>query len=137
MSLDLTLMPYNFPDHNYITFSHIVLPLQTNNHALMDEIERVSKEEQLKSVSFIKGEGKPPNGFVENTFSCFLARNIDTDETCYGVVTEDAYGNPLKWVRVRELLKIDKRLWRNPPDIAALAYLSALDLDNRVALYWS
>jgi len=136
MSLDLTLLPYNYPDHDHIRFSHIVLPLQTSNYDLMEEIQRVSEKDTPQSVNFIKGEGKQPNGFVEKDFSCYLARGSD-GENCYGEVTEDAYGKHLKWVRVRELLKIDKKLWRNPQDIAALAYISALDLDNRVALYWS
>jgi len=136
MSLDLTLLPYNYPDHDHITFSHIVLPLQTNNRDLMEEIERVSKEDQLQSVHFIKEEGKQPNGEVEKDFSCYLASDDDGD-TCYGEVTDDAYGKHMRWIRVSELMKIDKKLWRNPQDIAALAYISTMHKDHRVALYWS
>jgi len=136
MSLDLTLLPYTYHEEDLIvSHSQIVLPLQTNNRDLMEEIEKVSKQEQTQSIDFIN-EDKKYNGVVEDDFSCYLARD-EEGETCYGTLTEDAYGKPLRWARVSELLKIDKTLWRNPKDIAALAYLSTMHKDHRVALYWS
>jgi len=135
MSLDLALLPYNYPDHEFITFSHTVLPIQTNNRDLMDAITKASYVVQPQSVSFIKGN-KEPNGDVEDNFTCYLARD-EEGETCYGTVTEDAYGKPLRWVGVSELLKIDKKLWRNPQDKAALAYITTMHKDHRIALYWS
>ena len=135
MSLDLTLLPYGFPDHDYIHYSHTVLPLQTNNRGLMAAIEQLARQEQPQSITFIKGE-KKPSDLVEDDFACYIAKDKQGD-TCYGEVKEDAYGKPLRWIRVSELLKVDKVLWRNPQDKSALAFLSTMDKDHRVALYWS
>jgi len=136
MSLDLTLLPYTYHEDNLIvSTSDTILPLQSNNRDLMDEIEKVSKQQQQQSIDFIN-DGKKYNGVVEDDFTCYLARD-DEGEHTYGTLTETPYGNPLLWVRVSELLKIDKALWRNQKDIAALAYISTMHKDHKIALYWS
>ena len=135
MSLDLTLLPFGFPDHEYTNYAHTSLTLQTNNRGLMDAITQLAKMDQPQSVGFIKDEN-PRNGLVPEGFTCHLATDKE-GESCYGECKEDAYGYPLRWLRASEILKVDPILWRNPQDKAALGYIRELHKDHRIALYWS
>ena len=134
MSLDLTLLPFNsdFPENS---FSHTLLPLQTNTRDLMEEIEKLSFEES-NSIDFITGEKL--SGEIPDNFSCFVARD-DKDETCYGALKEDAYGKTVRWVRASVLQRLSNHdgVNRNPLNKQAWAYINACPPNTRVALYWN
>ena len=134
MSVDLTLLPYNcdFPENSY---SHTMLPLQTNTRDLMEEIEKLSYEVS-QSIDFITGDKL--SGDVEDTFTCYLAKNED-GESGYGEVNEDAYGKKMRWVRASVLMRLANHdgVNRNPLNKQAWAYLNACPPNTRVALYWS
>ena len=137
MSLDLTLLPMRVGD--FINFSHTMLSLQTNSSDLFDAIQRILDMPnsqlyieglELNTAYHIKGE-------VAGDFTCYLARDPATEESCYGQVTEDAYGKKLQWVSARALSDIDPELVKGTLNQPAWAYLKTLPYNSKVVLYWS
>ncbi|MBW3637022.1 MAG: hypothetical protein KY445_11275 [Armatimonadetes bacterium] len=118
MGLDLTLLPFDGA-----TYSQTVLPV-----VLSEELA-----EMLMEVERKKGRHVP------ETFNSYLSREGFDGCTHYGRTTETPYGELLKSVQVKDLLKC----WDHPNVLegsinrAAWAYLSRLENDTPVALFWS
>jgi len=134
MSLDLTLLPFN-NDFSNNSYSHTVLPLQTNSRDLMEEIERLSHVES-NSIEFITDENL--SGEVPEGFSSYIS-NTDDGDTKYGELKEDAYGKKIRWVRASVLQGLTHHdgVTRNPLNKQAWGYINACPPNTRVALYWS
>jgi hypothetical protein len=114
MGLDLTLLPYWQEN-----FAHTVLPL----------IEHSELFDALRAL---------PATPVAPGFNCHFGSTSDDQYRCYGPCTEDAYGDPLCYVTVHQLLQ-----FKNHPGAlngsinrGAWAYLTYLEPQCRVALYW-
>ena len=134
MSIDLTLLPFNcdFPENSY---SHTVLPLQTNTRDLFEEIEKLMYEKS-NSMEFITEEEL--TGDVPDGFATYLATDEQGD-TSYGERTTDAYDKQMRWVRASVLQRLSNHdgVNRNPLNKQAWAYINACPANTRVALYWS
>jgi len=115
--------------------SHTLLPLSTNSRDLFKEIERLSYV-QSNSIEFISG--RIISGEIEDNFSTYLATN-EEGETCYGVVTEDAYGKPLRWVMASVLQSLSNHdgVKNNQLNKQAWAYINICLPNMRIALYWN
>ncbi len=82
-----------------------------------------------------------PNEPVPADFATYVSKVPDGSsqgESCYGTVTEDSYGTPLRCVRVGEIVanRIERIAREKSQNRAVWAYLAALPPDTRVALYW-
>lgn len=134
MSLDLTLLPYN-NDHADNTYSHTVLPLQTNSRDLFEEIEKLAYITS-NSLNFITEEEL--TGEIPERFSSYIS-NSDEGEAQYGDLKEDAYGNKVRWVRASVLQGLANHtgVKENLLNKLAWAYINACPPSTKIALYWS
>lgn len=115
MGRDLTLIPVEALDPNL-------------GHSLLRCFRRRALFEQIDALS------QAP---VLERFYCYLAA-LGPEQTGYGVVTHDPYGNPLRMVRAGQLLGL-----RDHPDVtgypsnrAIWAYLAELPADRLIVLFW-
>ena len=101
----------------------------------MEEIGKLSFED-VQSIDFITGERA--TGEVEHDFTCYLS-TAENGDTQYGTLSEDAYGEPMRWIRVKALLTLIDHVSviGNPLNKQAWGYLNACPPNTRVALYWS
>ncbi len=135
MSLDLTLLPFNC-DHEGHSYSHTVLPLQTNSYSLFDEIKRLMNE-NLNSLDFIT-DGEPIKGELDKDFTCYVSRDENYGDSHYGRLDTDAYGEKVLWVRASVLQRLSnhKSVLDNPLNKQAWGYLIACPANTKIALYW-
>jgi hypothetical protein len=134
MSIDLTLLPFN-NDLEPNSYSHTVLPLQTNSRDLFEDIGNLMTIES-QSIEFITDQNL--SGDVPKGFHSYIGRSEGGD-TQYGECVTDAYGDQIRWVRASVLqgLKYHDGVIRNPLNILAWGYINALPKETKVALYWS
>lgn len=122
MGLDLSLLPIFIMDENDICFSHSVIEL--------------NRRSTLFEVLLKMGEEK--GVYVPKNFSSYLCKDVYYEEPHYGKTIEDDYGNPLKYVEVKDLLEfkdyigiIDDNLNR-----AVWSYLKELSKNIKIVLFW-
>jgi hypothetical protein len=134
MSIDLTLLPLNC-DNPRSSYSHTVLPLQTNTRDLFEEIERIL---DVKNNAFHFITDEQMSGEVDFQFTSYLARNEDGDSH-YGEIENDCYGAKLKWVRASVLQGLTHHdgVQRNPLNKQAWGYINACPASTKIVLYWS
>jgi hypothetical protein len=91
--------------------------------------ERRDLPEQLEAL---------PSRDVPRHFSCRLARNED-GEHAFGEVTEDDYGDPLKWACAGDLTALAQhpQVTASPRNRAAFAYVAALPAEWPVVIFYS
>jgi hypothetical protein len=132
MSIDLTLLPMNNEQPNN-SYSHTVLPLQTNTRDLFEEIERLL-DVKNNAFNFITDEQM--SGEVGDGFSSYMANTEDGD-TQYGI-KEDAYGKKLMWIRASVLQGLTHHdgVQRNPLNKQAWGYINACPANMKIVLYW-
>lgn len=127
MGLDLTLLPV---ESEHLAFSHTVLSLDRRS----DMWEKIKLIPQItRDVVFYSFMSRVPDGKSEG-------------EKCYGVVKEDAYGNPIKWANAGDVVKAMEEYYESVKDLdwikydcrnqAVLAYLKVLPANRLVVLYW-
>ena len=123
MGVDLTLLPLEADhpaegDKPAFQYSHSMLNIW-RSQALWPKIENLTQER------------------VSAGFTSFMGRAAD-GEHGYGKTTKDAYGEPIMWAAAGDLAKLAKSLQAsdNPQNRAVWAYLSALQPETKVALYW-
>ena len=121
MSLDLTLLP--FDSDKGIHFSHTVLSLLTNVHDLFDDIKKIDAETGKK---------------VPEDFSSYVSRDDDYEDTHYGKTLITPYGNPVHYILVKDLLELSlhPKVIAYKKHNAIWAYLSQLEPETKVALFW-
>lgn len=121
MGVDLTLL---IVDGDSIPYAHTMLELERRSH-FWPYVQELSSSEFERPLSSY--HATVPDGSMEG-------------EPCYGKTVETPYGEPLRWVRARDLLAIKQaalaRFCEDSANAAAWAYLAALNPDTRVALYW-
>ena len=134
MSIDLKLLPLNC-DNPRNSYSHTVLPLQTNSRDLFEEIERLL-DVKNNAFNFITDEQM--SGLVDFKFSCYLAHE-EEGETCYGDLEKDAYGGTLRWVRASVLQGLTHHagVQRHDLNKQAWGYINQCPPSMKVILYWS
>lgn len=116
MGLDLTLLPFD----PWLSFSHTVLSCE-RSAMLFCKINDVEEE---------VGECIPLS------FSCHLGRDKEGN-TAYGPVSTTPYGHFLRHVPAGSLVAINEfRVAPNRKNRAIWAYLSTLEPETRVALFW-
>lgn len=115
MGRDLTLIPVEALSPN---LGHSQLRC-FRRRALFEQIDRLPQEPVLEQ------------------FYCYLAP-IGPEQTGYGIVTHDPYGDPLRMVYAGQLLSL-----RDHPDVtghpsnrATWAYLAELPADRQIVLFW-
>jgi hypothetical protein len=117
-----------------------LLPYATNNdrNARADDLLHVELDWGAERLDLAELLEALPSRDVPRGFSCRLARN-EEGERAYGEVTEDDFGEPLKWVRAGDLAKLagHPQVTAAPRNRAALAYVTALPTDWAVVLFWS
>lgn len=115
MGIDLDLLPVD-ADFPNCSFSHSVLQCE-RRHNLWPAIQALP--------------GQP----VPDNFTSYLGGK---GEACYGKTVEDSYGDPVRWVRVRDLLTLRCReeVRDNSKNRAVWAYLAELPPEGKVALFW-
>ncbi len=121
MGLDLYLLPFDC-DHNSIHFSHTILNCD-KIYDLFDEIQEIEKKQ----------------GFdIPSDFTSYLCRDDKYEESHYGKTLDTPYGDPLKYIIVRDLIKIKNhpRNFESTKNKAIWAYLEQLPIETKVALYW-
>ena len=119
MGIDLKLLPIEH-QHGDFGYAHTVLTLERHS-----DLWEVIWELRMQPVP--------------RDFSSFFGPTCERGESHYGRMTEDAYGEDLRSVAVKELLKIsDHEGVRDyaEKNAAAWAYLAELDPEDRVVLYW-
>ena len=116
MGLDLSLIPIEHDDGRF-GFGHSLLRVDAGR-LWYDTLKDVNDEP------------------VPSDFATFRGRGED-GEPRYGNTQETPYGEPLRCMRVSEIIaRMDPRPSQSPRDNAALVYLAMLPPDSRVALYW-
>ncbi len=123
MGVDLTLMPLEC-DHEGVhgkpafQFSHSMLNIERRRE-LWPLIEKLAR------------------GRVSTDFTGFMGEGSD-GEYGYGKVRDDAYGQPIQWAKAGDIAKLANHnaVTNDARNRAVWAYLSALDPDTKVALYW-
>jgi hypothetical protein len=118
MGLDLSLLPFDC-DHEDFAFSHTMLDCDRDDE-LFDALQA------LPSLRVI------PN------FTSFRCRDDDGDSH-YGPTTVTPYGEPLTYVKTKDLLHHAALAVRNKgygKNKAIWAYLACLDPQTKVALFW-
>ena len=82
-------------------------------------------------------EAVPLNYKLSAFCGAFVPDGSSKDETCYGEVGNDMYGDRLHWIRAEHLAKafdtIDAMDWKNE---AARGYIEALPPAVLIVLYW-
>lgn len=118
MGLDLRLLPFD-ADVDVVTFSHTILSCERRRELF---------EELLKL----------PSVEVPERFYSFTSREASCGESHYGVTRDTPYGEPLDYVRVKDLLAYSDHegVTDNGKNRAIWAYLKCLPPENKVALYW-
>ncbi len=123
MGVDLTLLPLDcdYPtedDRPAFQFSHSMLRTERRRE-LWPLIEKLEQGEVSPGFTSFMGTG--PDG-----------------EHGYGKTVETAYGSPVKWATAGNLAKLatNHAVTNDAKNRAVWAYLSALDPDTKVALYW-
>lgn len=115
MRVDLYLLPFDCNGPT-VHFSHTVLNAG-RNYDWHDEIRKLPAIE------------------VPKDFSSFVSRGDQWEDTHYGKTLEDCYGDHVKSVEAGTLIKC--KHWSGTPKMNAIkAYLTALDPETRVALFW-
>jgi len=116
MGLDLKLLPVCGKDLDY---SHVVLDM-------------VRCKELFEALMQL------PSRDILPTFDTFLCRDGEYEEEHYGNTQEDAYGERLQMVAVRELLRFVDHpgVYEEPQNRAVWAYLRELPEESMIALYW-
>jgi len=133
MSIDLTLLPFNF-DSDSLSYSHTVLPLQTNSRDLFEEIEKLAYETS-NSIEFITETDI--SGYIPDGFTSYLARD-EEGESCYGKMDTDAYGNGIRWVKASALQNLSNhpQVLKNPLNQMAWGFIKACPPNLKIALFW-
>lgn len=133
MSIDLDLLPYTCDEINN-TFSHAVLPLETNSHDLFDEISKLLTV-KCNSLNFITEQEL--TGEVGERFRCYLAKG-ENDEPTYGFLNEDAYGKKVMWIRASLLQGLANHddVKCNDLNRQAWGYINACPSSMKIALFW-
>lgn len=136
MGLDLTLLPFDC-DQPMLSFSHSLLGCMRREN-LFELISRLSSQPVPENfTSYLSRDNDDqlqyfalPNG-VRKT----LAANLGPH---YGRTLKTPYGQPLMWVRAKDLLTCaeHKDVRDNPKNRAVWAYLAQLDSETKIALYW-
>lgn len=123
MGLDLKLLPIFSRMRDAMWYSHSVIELQRKSE-LFEKILEVEKK---------VGILVPPD------FNSYLSRGEGNEEPHYGKTCWTPYGDPVKYVKVKDLLKFqycDDVIY-NFLNRAVWAYLKELPKDTRIALFWS
>lgn len=117
MGLDLSLLPFDC-DYEDFAFSHTVLTCD-RDYALFAQVRAL------------------PSLPVLATFTSYLCQ--DGFKVHYGPTTETPYGEPLTYVETTALLALTgtaSRGRRAGKNTAIWAYLTCLDPQTKVALFW-
>jgi hypothetical protein len=119
MSLDLKLLPLLGPHGLWVS------------HSMIDLLRREELWPAIQALSNVARIPEPLN--------CHLARDAEDENIIYGEVTEDAFGDPLTWTTVADLLTVrdHEHVQGNWQNRAAWAYLAEMPLDWKIVLYWS
>lgn len=124
MGLDLTLIPIDHDSREYDTepstswgFGHSLLQMDR-------DYELFKKFQRLES------------GDVPADFATFTSRDEACEEPHYGQTQETPYGKPLRCVLAGQLVSV-KTEELSDRNTAVMAYLKALPVNTKVALYWS
>lgn len=136
MSLELTLLPVD----EFTGCCFTLLPLLPNSNYLFHNIQECLLDIKNNTETYLESlVGQEAQVGIIKSINTYLAKGKD-GEPCYGVVTEDYYGNPLYWMTARKLIEIKEKnpsCFTNYRSHAAWAYLEKLDPENRVVLFWS
>lgn len=120
MALDLRLLPFDSPPDfsDSMAWSHTIL-----------SCDRTAVLRPLRKL-----RGQP----VPEIFNTFVGQLQKSGEHRYGNTQVDPYGDPIRCVKVSQLLNLTRNrgvTW-SQHNRAIWAYLAHLDLSTKVALYW-
>lgn len=107
MGMDLKLLPFYMGE---AVFSNDVISVQ-RNYDVFDRIRKLAVEE------------------VPATFSGLVSMDEDYDDQHWGKVTEDRYGDVVKYVLAKDLKMINIS---GPVG----AYVEAMEDEHKIALFW-
>lgn len=116
MGLDLRLLPENYTSSN---FSHTMISLD-RDYELYDKI-----------IDLVNKSGFP----VQDGFNSYMSYDSELGGHVYGLTIQDDYGEKLKGVYAKDLKEVFC-IDLSPVNSAAKSYLSQLDGNNKVYLYW-
>lgn len=124
MGIDLTLLPIDCEnDTGTWGYSHTVLSCERAGK-LWGELYMLEKR-----------DGQP----VPESFTTYLSRDDKYEEPHYGQTTKDAYGEPVRALPAKALMRYANHLGVKDQarNRAVWSYLKALPPETKVALYWS
>ena len=123
MGVDLKLLPIFSRMSGTKWLSHSVIELQRKSE-LFEKIIEIEKK---------VGILVPPD------FTSYLSRGEGNEEPHYGETCWTPYGDPVRYVRVKDLLKFQycDDVMYDFLNRAVWAYLKELPKDTRIALFWS
>ena len=109
-----------------------LLPLLQRDFWVSHDIIRINQRSELWDAI-----NKLPSHPVPGRLGCYFAQTPE-GEVGYGDVTEDCYGDPLRWVTPADLLTLsDHELVRdNWQNCAVWAYLAEMPKDWPIVLWW-
>jgi hypothetical protein len=118
MARDLRLLPFDSPPGYGLAWSHTIL--SCDRTAVLGQIRKI--------------RGKP----VPLCFESFVGQIQKSGEHRYGLTLVDPYGDPMRCVKVSQLLNLarSRGVTGSQVNRAVWAYLAHLDLATMVALYW-
>ena len=118
MGIDLILLPVDHYDQNW-GYAHSLLSVNRSSN-LFDKIRKL------------------PSFDVPKDFSSYTSRDGKFEEPHYGNTIEDCYGDKVKFVEVKSLLKFKhhRDVRDSGKNSAIWAYLKELPENTKIALYW-
>ncbi len=129
MGVDLKLLPLDTNEDWDWGFSQTILSLERRSE-LFDKIRElpVITKDKFKFSSYL---AQIPDGSWQG-------------DNGYGLIESTPYGEPLTWVRAKQLAEVMEKWYSEQEDWAeydyrnkaVIAYLKALHENNLVALYW-
>ena len=117
MGFSLTFLPFD-GDFSDFAFSHTVL--STEDDRLLQDAVRTAD-----------------SMVITKRFNSHLSRDPESGEECSGPTPIDCYGHRLRYAYAGDIVRVVGVVaFYSPRNRAAIAYLSQLPPDRKVALFW-
>lgn len=120
MGLALRLLPIDFLSQGIFGYSHTVLDIRAVDWDLGAQMSAAAR--------------RLPDGHdITGHLGGRISDGQHKGGSCYGRLTDDAYGKPYCWLTAKELLPFLEEHW---PKYPATAYVRALPSEGLIVLDW-
>lgn len=122
MGIDLTLLVVDGNLSPTSAFARTAIEFGRNYDAFA-AIKGIAKPHERRDLILTSYRSRVPDGSMKG-------------ESCYGIVRETPYGEPLTYVYASDFCKAMRTVDQWDQQRAAVAYLDELPVETLIALYW-